>query len=133
MLTKCDMTTTTIINFATFSADGKKVLLVKNNNHQWGIPAVSSGAEMNLYGAIDKVSKEIENLVGLPQVEQVVDLDSDKFFKLRAHTEIVSAHSCNLWLDARFATLEEAFYVLAGESEKTVAVLKKLSKATAKN
>lgn len=132
MLTKCDMTTT-IINFATFSADGKKVLLVKNKDYQWGVPAVSNCAQMNLYSAIDKVSKEIENLVGLPQVEQVVDLDGEKFFKLRAQTDAVSMHGCALWLDARFATLEEAFYILAGESEKTVAVLKKLSKTAVKN
>lgn len=131
MLTKCDMTTK-IINFATFSADGKKVLLVKNKNHQWGIPCVSGLSEMNLYGAIDSVSKEIESLLGLPEIEQVVDLGDEKFFKLKSQQEQLAMHNCKLWIDARFASLEEAFYVLSGESEKTVGVLKKLSKPLAK-
>lgn len=120
------------INFATFSADGKKVLLVKNKTHQWGIPSVSYLAEMNLYGALDMVSKEIEALVGLPHIEQVTDLGDEKFFKLIAQSERLSIHGCSLWLDARFASLEEAFYILSGESEKTVSALKKLSKAVSK-
>lgn len=131
MLTKCDMTTK-IINFATFSSDGKKVLLVKNKNHQWGIPSVSSLKELELFAAIDLISKEIEALVGLPHVEQTSDMGDEKFFKLKSSGDNLSAHRCNFWLDARFATLEEAFYILAGESEKIVSALKKLSKPSPK-